>query len=325
MSGLAYRHQRVQRLRKLASRRAFREEEGCFVLEGVNLLEEALAAGTSIEAVFVDPKVARPSAPSAPPAAGAEGRKLINAPGPGDAAEASEAAEPGCTPGPGDGVAAARLQELLGRCYDAGARVFELEEGVLARVAGTVTPQPVMAVAQIPRCQLSQLGEAAPHLVVVCVDVRDPGNAGTVARSAWAAGADGLVCCQGTVDMWNPKTVRASAGAILHLPVVSAGPAAEVLDQLGAWGLARWGTVVDGGQDYALADLSGPVALVLGNEAAGLDVEALAGHLDGLVSIPMTGGAESLNVGTAAAVLCFEVARQRRLGTMVTNDARSST
>jgi TrmH family RNA methyltransferase len=151
-----------------------------------------------------------------------------------------------------------------------------------------------------------------PRLVVVCVDVRDPGNAGTVARSAWASGADAVVCCEGSVDLWNPKAVRSSAGAVLHVPIVAAGPAAEALADIGAWGLVRWGTASAGGDDYAVANLTRPCALVLGNEAGGLRLDELEGKLDGLLSIPMARGAESLNVGMAAAVLCFEAVRQRR-------------
>ena len=131
-------------------------------------------------------------------------------------------------------------------------------------------------------------------------------------RSAEAAGAGGVVCCEGSVDVFNPKTVRASAGAIFHVPVVCGGDPAEVLDRLGQWGLRRLGTTPHGGVDYTVADLSGPVALVLGNEAHGLP-PGLSDNLDGLVTIPMAGRAESLNVGMATAVLCFEAGRQRRL------------
>jgi len=267
LTSLAYRHQRVQRLRRLVDRRSARADEGRFVIEGLNLLEEALKAATPIEAVYLDA-----------------------------------------------GWSSDRLAALVARCYEQGARVFELEAGVLARVAGTVTPQPVIAVVGLPVFSLEDVRARHPRLVLVCVDVRDPGNAGTVVRSAWAAGVDALVCCEGTVDVWNPKAVRASAGAVLHVPVVPAGPAAEVLAELGGWGLARLGTAAEGGTDYATTDLTRPTAFVLGNEAAGLALEELRPHLDGVVSIPMAAGAESLNVGMVAAVLCFEAARQRRHG-----------
>ena len=116
------------------------------------------------------------------------------------------------------------LDELLQEAYTAGCRVFDLAPGVLARVADTVTPQPVMAVVRQMDVPLDELRNAAdPGLVVVCVDLRDPGNAGTVLRSAEAAGATGVVCCDGSVDLFNPKTVRASAGALFRLPVVVGG------------------------------------------------------------------------------------------------------
>lgn len=201
--------------------------------------------------------------------------------------------------------------DVLERAAGAGARVLDLAPGVLERVAGTVTPQPVIAVVPYVDVAIDELGGA--DLVVVCVDVRDPGNLGTVLRSAEAAGAGGVVCCDGSVDVYNPKAVRASAGSLFHLPVVAGGDPAAVLERLGGWGLRRLGAVARHGLDYVAVDLTGPTALVLGNEAAGLPGDlAGGGLLDARVSIPMTGRAESLNVGTAAAVLCFEAARQRR-------------
>lgn len=206
----------------------------------------------------------------------------------------------------------AALPALVERAFAAGSRVYELEPGVLARVAGTVSPQGVLAIVPQIDVPLGRLHEQHADLVVVCVDVRDPGNAGTVLRSAEAAGAGGVVCCGGSVDVYNPKTVRASAGTLFHLPVVVGGEAGEVLGRLGAWGLTRLGAVASGGQQYTEANLDRPTALVVGNEAHGLG-DAARSALDGLVTIPMAGRGESINVGMAAAVLCFEAARQRRL------------
>lgn len=198
---------------------------------------------------------------------------------------------------------------LLEQAVAAGARLHELQPGVVERVADTVTPQPVMAVVPFVDVDLAAL--AGARLVLVCVDVRDPGNAGTVLRSAEAAGADGVVCCDGSVDLYNPKTVRASAGSLFRVPVVAGGDAVEVLERIGRWGVRRLGAVARSGQDPAAVDLTGPAALVLGNEARGLAGRVDA-CLDGRLTIPMAGRSESLNVGMAAAVLCFEVARQRR-------------
>jgi TrmH family RNA methyltransferase len=205
-----------------------------------------------------------------------------------------------------------RLHALVERARAAGSRVYELEGGVLARVAGTVTPQPVLAVVPYVDVGLTRLRQLGADLVVVCADVRDPGNAGTVLRSAEGAGASGVVCCDGSVEIYNPKTVRASAGSVFHVPVVIGGDPSAVLGELGGWGLTRLGATARGGQPYSEADLVIPVALVLGNEARGLP-QQVGDSLDGQVTIPMAGRGESINVGMAAAVLCFEAARQRRL------------
>ncbi len=200
------------------------------------------------------------------------------------------------------------VSAVLEQAHHAGARVFDLAPGVLERVADTVTPQPVLAVVAMPDATLGDL--SGMTFVVVCVEVRDPGNAGAVIRVAHAAGAQAVVCCEGTVDPFNPKTVRASAGSVLHVPVVVAGGGEEVLDALADQGLRRVAAVSKGGTPYGDVDLTSPMALVLGNEASGLPAR-LEERLDARVTIPMGGGAESLNVSTAAAVLCFEAARRR--------------
>lgn len=200
---------------------------------------------------------------------------------------------------------------VVTRAFDAGIRVFELAPGVMEYVADTVTPQPVIAVAGYVDVPLDAVLGAA--FLVVCVDVRDPGNAGTVLRSAEASGVGAVVCCDGSVDLYNPKTVRASAGALFHVPVVAGGNPVEVLQRIGESGFRRLGTSARDGDDYTATDLTVKTALVLGNEAHGLPAE-LASLLDGRLTIPMEGRTESLNVGMAAAVLCFEAARQRRAG-----------
>ncbi len=260
-SGLAFRHKRVQRLRRLVDRGSFRDSERAFVLEGAKLVTEALDAGTPVESLYL--------------AAGARSASV-------------------------DGVVA--------RAVAAGVRVFDLAPGVIERVAATVTPQPVLAIARTVDVDLADL--AGADLVVVCVDVRDPGNLGTVLRSAEAAGVGGIICCDGSVDVYNPKCVRASAGSLFHTRVVARGEPVNVLGTLGGWGLRRLGTRPGDGDPYYRVDLTAATALVLGNEANGLPAPAAAA-LDGWITIPMAGRSESLNVGMAAAVLCFEAARQR--------------
>jgi RNA methyltransferase, TrmH family len=209
-----------------------------------------------------------------------------------------------------EGRSNSAVAEVVEQVYATGVRVFDLAPGVIERVSDTVSPQPVVAVVGFVPAGLSELAEAS--LVVVCVDVRDPGNAGTMIRTADAAGVDAVVCCDGTVDPTNPKTVRASAGSIFHLPVVVGGDAATVIGTLRHWGMSTVGTEVRGGVDYSTFDWCRRVALVFGNEASGLG-PSVTGLLDQGVSIPMVGRAESLNVSVSTAVVCFEALRQRRL------------
>src|SRR5262249_42814132 len=157
-------------------------------------------------------------------------------------------------------------------------------------------------------------------LVLVALGIGDPGNLGTLTRSAEAAGAAAILLGPGSVDAYNPKVVRASAGAIFGIPVVDAESegwtAVEALDALGELGRLRLGATAGRGRAHTEVDFTMPTAVVLGNEAHGID-DAVAERLDGLVHIPMTGPAESLNVAMAGTVLCFESARQLRSGAAV--------
>ena len=198
--------------------------------------------------------------------------------------------------------------EVLREAARRGLRLHRLGAGVMERIAGTVTPQPVFAVVRWKDARLDELSGA--DLVLVGVDIRDPGNAGTLLRSAEAAGAAAVVLCAGSVEVTNPKTVRASAGSIFHVLVVEGGDPLEVLDVLAQMGLHRLGAVAHGGEPHDQIDLTRPVALVVGNEAWGLP-ESVDRLLDGRVTIPHVGRAESLNVGMAASILLFEARRQR--------------
>jgi len=197
---------------------------------------------------------------------------------------------------------------LRSRVEAAGITVVLLKEGVLEKLGTTVTPQPVLAVVAMPSPLLRDLN--GNGLVLVGLALADPGNLGTLVRSAEASGAEGIVLSAGSVDAYNPKVVRASAGAIFGIPVVEGCSAVEALDALGKQGRRRLGADARAGTAYDEVDFRGPTAVVLGNEARGIPPE-LHQHLDGWVAVPMRGAAESLNVAMAATVLCFEAARQR--------------
>jgi TrmH family RNA methyltransferase len=210
-----------------------------------------------------------------------------------------------------EGRANAGVAAVVDRAFARGVRVFDLAPGVIERVSDTVHPQPVLAVVGFSPAPLEVARDQST--VMVLVDVRDPGNAGTMIRSADAAGIGAVIHCDGSVDPTNPKTVRASAGSIFHLPVVVGGDAGSVVGALQRWDFTTVGTAVRDGADYAEFDWRRRVALVFGNEASGLDL-SLIERLDARVSIPMVGHAESLNVAVSASVLCFEMLRQRRTG-----------
>jgi RNA methyltransferase, TrmH family len=208
--------------------------------------------------------------------------------------------------------AGGRVPEVVRAAREAGVEVTEVANQVMAHLTSTVTPQGLVGEARFVDVPLDRVPVEDGVVPVLC-SVRDPGNAGTILRSADAAGAVGVVFTTGSVDVYNGKTVRASAGSLFHLPVVrevSAESAVEVLRDAGATVLAA---AADGEIDAHEADLSGPTALLFGNEAWGLgaEVRSLA---DGSIRVPIAGRAESLNLAAAAALLLFEAARRRGRG-----------
>jgi len=209
---------------------------------------------------------------------------------------------------------AAEADRVTSPGVDGAGPVFELADGVLERVASTETPQDPLAVVAIPDHDVETL-LATAEFVVVLDRVGDPGNLGTIVRSAEAAGADLVVLTPGSVDPYNPKVVRASAGALFHVPVVEAS-----LDTVAAAGLDLVGTTSHESTDrlvetYTDADLCGRLAIIVGNEAHGLDTDnpenSVTARITRWVTIPHRGRSESLNVAMAATVLVFEAARQR--------------
>ena len=194
------------------------------------------------------------------------------------------------------------------RARRSGVDVVVVSEDVMGKLTSTVTPQGLVGVAPFVDVGLSALPDDG--CVPVLHEIRDPGNAGTVLRSADAAGAGGVVFTAGSVDAYNPKTVRASAGSLFHLPVVRAVKTTEAVEYLSGRGYRVLAMAAEGSEDLYRADLSGPVAFVFGNEAHGLPAGALS-MADGVVRVPIEGKAESLNLAAAATVCLFEWARQR--------------
>ena len=181
-------------------------------------------------------------------------------------------------------------------------------------MAGLVVPPDWTWAHVLPTAQKS------PALLVILAGIQDPGNLGTIIRSAEAFGADGVVCLPGTVNAWNPKAARASAGSVFRLPVLNVREH-EALEQLHEAGVRVLATTVHGAQPADLVDLTGAVALIIGNEGNGVPAN-LALKADGAVTIPCPGQVESLNAAVAASVLLYESARQRSLKTGASPEMR---
>jgi TrmH family RNA methyltransferase len=194
--------------------------------------------------------------------------------------------------------------------------VLLLPRELLESALATETPQPVAALVEPPEWTWASIfanDKRAAPLLLILAGLQDPGNLGTILRSAEAFGATGVLSLPGTVSAWNPKAVRASAGSVFRLPLLSVD-AEESLARLRQEGVIIWTTAMPNGahrtEPASLIDLSGPVALLIGNEGNGVPKE-LAAQANGAVTIPCPGAVESLNAAIAASILLYEASRQR--------------
>lgn len=248
---------KVQYVRALQSRSRSRREERAFVVEGVRLAEEALAAGWEAQLLLHTKDLNR------------------------------------------------RGLEIVDRFSAQGAEVELVSPDVLRSASDTVTPQGILIV-------LSIFTLPYPHtlnFVFVPDGVRDPGNLGTMLRTAAAAGVGAIFIPPGVVDLFAPKVVRAAMGAHFRVPVYPL-PWEEIHGHLNAHTLRVYLAAAGAGEVYTQADLRSPLALIIGGEADGAGQEARQ-LASGYLHIPMSGNVESLNAAIAAAILMFEVARQR--------------
>ncbi|WP_344047587.1 RNA methyltransferase, partial [Microbacterium terricola] len=205
-----------------------------------------------------------------------------------------------------------RHDDIRAAADEAGIEVVFTAEAVLDAMADTVTPQGIVAVARQSPTALKDVFADDPRLIAICEEVRDPGNLGTIIRAADAAGADAVILTGRTVDLYNPKVVRATTGSLFHLPVVVGVELAAVVERAHAHGIRIIAADV-GGDDFlaSRALLAEPTAWLFGNEARGLEEETLA-QADLALRLPIYGSAESLNLATAASVCLYETAFAQR-------------
>ena len=292
---------RVKAARQLA-RRSSRQRTRLFLAEGPQAVREALAWGQAAPQPGECPRGVS-GRPGAEGAAGASGQPEADGAG-GVVTELFVTAE-----------ARSRHDELTAQAAARGVPVLVVSGQVMAELAQTVTPQGLLAVCRFIDVPLQRLTAASPRLVVLLANVRDPGNAGTVLRTADAAGADGVVFSDASVDPYNSKCVRASAGSLFHLPVVAGSPLRQAAAALRGAGLQILAAEGSAGRELDELESDGalgrPTAWLFGNEAWGLPAD-LVGLADQAVAVPIYGRAESLNLAAAAAVCLYASARARR-------------
>lgn len=196
---------------------------------------------------------------------------------------------------------------LLSRLADSALPLLPVTDGLMAGLAGTETPQGVLAVAR--RREGQPLAPGRPNLVLLVDGLQDPGNLGTIIRTADAAAVGQVILLKGTVDLYNPKTLRATMGSLFHLPVVQAPGREEILAGLEAAGYQLAVGDPSGDVYPREVDFSGPIALAVGSEAGGVGPD-LRQRARWRVRIPMPGRAESLNAAVAAGILLYEAVRR---------------
>ena len=211
-----------------------------------------------------------------------------------------------CGNGGGSGLYPALEEKAAAK----GVPCFEIENRLFSELADTVTPQGVIAVAGRRWERLADLKTTVSWLLVLADGVKDPGNLGTIVRSADAAGADGVILLKGTADIFNPKALRATMGSIFHIPVIQNVSVAQTRDFLKDQGIKLIAGTPGRGQAIYNCDLTGSIALLAGGEAVGPQAKTLAAAEE-YAQIPMPGKAESLNVAVSAGIMLYEAVRQR--------------
>lgn len=196
----------------------------------------------------------------------------------------------------------------------AGLDVEFVTEAVLDTMADTVTPQGIIAVCRQFPTSVKDILSSEPRLIAILEEVRDPGNAGTIIRAADSAGADAVILTGRSVDVYNPKVVRATTGSLFHLPVAAGVELESVVDRIKSMGMQVIAADIKGGDLLVARNsgvLAGPTAWLFGNEARGLTDEHYA-LADQVISVPIYGHAESMNLATAASVCLYESAFAQR-------------
>lgn len=197
---------------------------------------------------------------------------------------------------------------LLAKLEETGYEV--LADPLFKKVSDTQTPQGILSVVEQNHYSIEEMLKRENPLFLILEDIQDPGNLGTMFRTAEAAGASGIVMSRGTVDIYNPKTIRSTMGSVYRIPFCYEENLTEVIRRLKEQGVCTYSAHLKGEKAHYELDFRGPAAFLIGNEGKGLREET-AKEADTYLKIPMQGQVESLNAAAAASVLLYEAARQR--------------
>ncbi len=209
-------------------------------------------------------------------------------------------------------AASADKAALSDPCIKKGVKVYEVPDALFESISDTRNPQGILAVMGLRKMYLKD-AEVSGGLVVILDDIRDPGNMGTIIRTADAAGCVGVIVPEGCVELFNPKVLRSTMGSVYHLPIWHCDSIQEAISFCKKNDFSIYASHLEGAVSIYDADLSGNTALIIGSEADGISADALS-NADTLVRIPMAGKAESLNASIAAGIMIFEAVRQKTAG-----------
>ena len=200
-------------------------------------------------------------------------------------------------------------EELLKKLEDIALSSYMVPDSLFTSISDTKSPQGILAVINLERKQLKD-AELSGSLLVILDTIKDPGNMGTIIRTADAAGCAGVIVPDGCVDVFNPKVLRSTMGSVFHVPIYHCDNVSEAMKLVRECGFILCASHLEGSVSIYEADLSGQIALIIGSEANGIGAET-AENSDILLRIPMEGRAESLNASVAAGIMIFEAMRQK--------------
>lgn len=204
-----------------------------------------------------------------------------------------------------------REKKFLSEVTKAGKSFEIVSDAVYDRMTGTRTPQGILSVVKQIHYEMKDILKEPSPLIIVLEDIQDPGNLGTILRTAEGAGVSGIIMSRKTADIYNPKVVRSTMGSIFRIPFVYADAVPETMKELKAHGIELFAAYLKGTKSYDELNYTKGTAFLIGNEGNGLSKE-VADSADTYIRIPMLGRVESLNAATSTAILAFEAARQRR-------------